>query len=207
MPVYATLAQDAPRLYLAGPEVFLPDAAAVGDAKCALLAGYGLRGLFPLDNDGALPAEPEARGRAIYAANRRLLLQADGALVNLTPFRGPSADPGTVFELGFLLARGVPVVGYTLDARDYASRAAAGAERDAQGLAVEHFGMADNLMLEAGLEAAGGILLRGPLNAAAVQEDWQDLTLFEQAIQAWLARFSGLAARPGGGSPASGNDP
>ncbi|WP_097459334.1 nucleoside 2-deoxyribosyltransferase [Mangrovitalea sediminis] len=207
MPVYPRVSQPVHSLYLAGPEVFLPDAVAVGAAKCELLAGYGLRGLFPLDNAEILPASPMARGKAIYAANRELMMQADGALVNLTPFRGPSADPGTVFELGFFLARGIPVIAYTLDCRDYAERAAAGAVVDAQGLAVEHFGMADNLMLEAGLDAAGGRLLRGTLSRPAGPDDWRDLALFDAAAQAWLADFSGLAVHRDGESPSSGNGP
>ena len=44
-----TLTQRRPRIYLAGPEVFLPDAIAVGAAKCRLAAEAGLEGAFPLD--------------------------------------------------------------------------------------------------------------------------------------------------------------
>ena len=44
----------APRVYLAGPEVFLPDGAAVGDAKRALCAAAGLVGVFPLDAEAGL---------------------------------------------------------------------------------------------------------------------------------------------------------
>ena len=39
-----------PRVYLAGPDVFLPDALAVGEAKKRLCADHGLEGVFPLDN-------------------------------------------------------------------------------------------------------------------------------------------------------------
>ena len=38
-----------PRIYLAGPEVFLPDAQAMGARKAALCAAHGLEGVFPLD--------------------------------------------------------------------------------------------------------------------------------------------------------------
>ena len=38
------------RVYLAGPDVFLPNAAAIGAAKVALARRYGFEGLFPLDN-------------------------------------------------------------------------------------------------------------------------------------------------------------
>ena len=35
-----------PSLYLAGPDVFHPDAAGLGRAKQALCAAYGFRGLY-----------------------------------------------------------------------------------------------------------------------------------------------------------------
>ena len=38
------------RIYLAGPEVFLPDAEQIGDAKKKLCMAYGYEGIFPLDN-------------------------------------------------------------------------------------------------------------------------------------------------------------
>ena len=38
-------------VYLAGPEVFLIDAVAVGQCKKALCSQYGFKGLFPFDND------------------------------------------------------------------------------------------------------------------------------------------------------------
>jgi nucleoside 2-deoxyribosyltransferase len=37
------------RVYLAGPEVFLPDALAIAAAKKRLCAAHGLEGVFPLD--------------------------------------------------------------------------------------------------------------------------------------------------------------
>ena len=44
---------------------------------------------------------------------------------NLTPFRGPGADPGTVYELGYMAGRGKPCFGYTNDASLYVDRVAA----------------------------------------------------------------------------------
>ena len=86
------------KIYLAGPEVFLPDADDIGLRKKALCEKYGFVGLFPLDNEIAnLPADGRL-DQAIYAANLVLMKEADIGICNLTPFRGISADAGTVFE-------------------------------------------------------------------------------------------------------------
>ena len=99
-----------PKLYLAGPDVFLADALAVGARKVALCAARGLEGLFPLD---AEMVEREASARVIYQANMDLLRGSDGVIANLTPFRGISADVGTVYEVAYALALGKPVFAYT----------------------------------------------------------------------------------------------
>jgi nucleoside 2-deoxyribosyltransferase len=91
--------------------------------------------------------------------------RADIGVFNLTPFRGPSADPGTVFELGFLFARNKPVFGYTGSAADYVQRVhgvpGPGGEPnsrplDCNGYAVEDFGLADNLMVVQAIRDSGG---------------------------------------------------
>ena len=38
------------RVYLAGPDVFLPDAFEIGRRKIELCTRHGLTGLYPLDN-------------------------------------------------------------------------------------------------------------------------------------------------------------
>ena len=38
------------KIYLAGPDVFLPDAVEIGRRKSAICARHGLSGLYPLDN-------------------------------------------------------------------------------------------------------------------------------------------------------------
>jgi nucleoside 2-deoxyribosyltransferase len=85
------------KLYLAGPDVFLREAVEIGRRKKALCRDNGHEGLFPLDND----VSPDDAA-AIFAANRGLMDRADAGLFNLSPFRGPSADAGTVFELGYM---------------------------------------------------------------------------------------------------------
>jgi len=88
------------KVYLAGPDVFLPDAIAVGQRKRELCSQYGFEGLFPSDNDVNAAAPGERRDALIYRANEGMIRRADLGIFNLTPFRGPNADAGTVFELG-----------------------------------------------------------------------------------------------------------
>lgn len=132
-----------PRVYLAGPDVFLPDAHAQGERKKAICGAQGLEGCYPLDV-AALPAglEPGAQASQLFAAMIRLMDTCAAGIANLTPFRGPSMDVGTAFELGYLHGKGKPVFGYSNDPRDYARRVAP------DGLLIEEFGLCDNLMIE-----------------------------------------------------------
>ena len=58
------------KIYLAGPDVFLPDAVAMGQRKREICARHGLVGLFPLDND---PGQGDAPlSRRIFDANTAL---------------------------------------------------------------------------------------------------------------------------------------
>ena len=145
------------RVYLAGPDVFLPDA----DRRAAWLkevcARHGLVGVFPLD---PLPGEPEAwaalpPARAIALRNEAHIRGCCALIANLTPFRGPGADGGTAFELGFARGLGRPVFGWSDAAGSYLDRCRrwpgavrdGGAWRDPEGMEVEAFEMADNLMM------------------------------------------------------------
>ncbi len=170
------------RLYLAGPDVFHPQAALLGERKKALCTAHGLIGLYPLDG-----GTPDMTSGAIYAACLRMMRDAEGGLFNLTPFRGPSADVGTVFELGVMAAMGKPVFAYSNDARDLIDRlrAAPGLSacgdgwRDADGMAAEDFGLADNLMLEEALATQGRHIHRRDV---APTESFIDLAGFEACV-------------------------
>lgn len=175
-------------VYLAGPEVFFADPIAAGAAKKALAAAFGFEGLYPLDNDlAAAPGEtPTALSRRIYAANRALMEAADFGVFNLTPFRGPSADVGTAYELGHMKALGKPVFGYTNVVVDYSARVPGG-ERDALGHAIEAFGNADNLMLDAALDWDGGQIVRVQV---APDRLWSNLDGFHRCLEMAAAWFS-----------------
>ena len=142
------------RLYLAGPDVFRPDAAAHGRQLVALCAEYGFTGVFPLDD--SLPADcpPHELARRIYQANVARIDGCDAVLANLDFFRGPEPDSGTCFEVGYAVARGKPVVGYIGGDGSFAQRirgrypeAVGEGLVDASGWQLEEFGLPLNLML------------------------------------------------------------
>jgi len=143
------------RLYLAGPDVFRPDAAAHGRQLVALCAEHGFEGVFPLDE--ALPgklATPQALAARIYRANLAHIERCDALVANLDFFRGPEPDSGTCFEVGYAVARGKPVIGYVPEPGSYADRIRQRYPRavgqggvDADGWPLEEFGLPLNLML------------------------------------------------------------
>lgn len=138
------------KLYLAGPDVFRPDALAWAEAARQLCASFGHTALVPLDG-----VETTAPG--IYHANIELIRSADAVLANLNPFRGCEPDSGTCVEVGFALALDKPVIGYLAEAENTVERVARieggalekrdGRPVDRQGLQVEDFGLPLNLML------------------------------------------------------------
>lgn len=103
-----------PTVYLAGPDVFVRDPQARSRDLKATLSSHGLVGKFPLDTELDLTGLPPAEfAQRISDANERLIRSCDAVLANLTPFRGPSADVGTVYEVGFAVALGKMVMGYS----------------------------------------------------------------------------------------------
>src|SRR6476469_1012934 len=183
------------KLYLAGPDVFLPNAVEVGNAKRQLCRQYGFVGLFPLDNE--LTAAKAGRlSKTIFAGNIAMLNEADAVIANLTPFRGVSADVGTVFEVGYGFARGKKVYGYSNVRTGFIERVqelVSGAlERGADarlyaadGLAVEDFDHFDNLMIAEALLQNGESIV---LPATAVGDTWRDLQTFERCLRTIQAR-------------------
>jgi nucleoside 2-deoxyribosyltransferase len=186
-----------PRIYLAGPEVFLPDPMAAGRRKQALCEAYGFTGCYPLDAqlDRAGLAKAEA-ARRISLANEALMRSCDLAIANCTPFRGVSMDVGTAFEVGYMRAMGRPVLGYTNTPLDLSERSAMGRmgidlpfDSDAAGVEIEDFGLAENLMIEIAITESGGVLVR---NAVAAGAEMTDLAGFE----ACLAQARALLGKP-----------
>jgi nucleoside 2-deoxyribosyltransferase len=138
------------RAYLAGPDVFRPDARVWADGARALCREYGVEALVPLDGNAR-----SASG--IYQQNIDQIRAADVVLANLNPFRGVEPDSGTCFEVGFALALEKRALAYLSTAGTLADRVArwqgqplcdkAGIHFDRDGLVVEDFGLPVNLML------------------------------------------------------------
>jgi nucleoside 2-deoxyribosyltransferase len=158
------------RIYLAGPEVFLPEAKEMGEKKKALCLKYGFMGKFPLDNELILDDKPHENGLKISRANEELIDGCQLVIANITPFRGPSADAGTIFEIGYACARGLPVFAYSNTKVLFTERTvsyfglsrdpATGVIRDHHHMNVENFTMVENLMIDGGIEASKGKIFR-----------------------------------------------
>lgn len=152
------------RAYLAGPDVFRPDALAWAEAARALCRAHGVEALIPLDGNAS-----DAVG--IYQQNIAMIHAADVVLANLNAFRGAEPDSGTCFEVGFALALGKRVIGYVAERIDTTAQVARwqaqdltardGRLFDRDGQQVEHFGLPLNLML-----AVPAKIVEGDLAAA-----------------------------------------
>ena len=149
-----------PAVYLAGPEVFFPDVEAVAARLKALCAARGLVGLFPTDAERPSHAGIST-ARAIYLGNVALIDRSDAVIADISPFRGAGMDPGTAWEIGYAIARGLPVFAYSHDLRPYAERVGPAGHGprgpiDADGLLVEDFGLVENLMITESVVAVDG---------------------------------------------------
>jgi nucleoside 2-deoxyribosyltransferase len=142
------------KLYLAGPDVFHPEPLLRAKVLKNICEKYEFEGVFP--SDISLQSQKmtlKEMSRFIFKENERLILESDGILANMQPFRGPSMDAGTAYELGFAHAHKKPIVGYTFDFRDYKEKVE---ELDSiviegknyvDDWTVEDFGLVDNLMV------------------------------------------------------------
>src|ERR1700716_1556024 len=174
------------KIYLAGPDVFLPDAVDIGRRKAELCRRHGLTGLYPLDN--AVDIAAKDASLKIFRGNEAMMNEADAIIANLTPFRGPSADAGTVYEVGYMAGRGKLCLGYSNDASTYTDRVrkftpVTSRDRllvDARGLTVEDFGLSDNLMIVHALDLHGCTLVTPPRMPADI---WHDLGAFETCVR------------------------
>jgi nucleoside 2-deoxyribosyltransferase len=144
-------------VYLAGPAVFHPAAKAVFDYLMEICTQHGLTPITPQLGEVDISAlDALGKARAIRRLNMDKIVAADVVIACISPFRGPGADAGTAWEMGYAEALGKPVVAWCESPGDYKSRVDSAADEQGQpwckqhGMLVEDFGLADNLMLTAG---------------------------------------------------------
>ncbi|MGH1351931.1 MAG: nucleoside 2-deoxyribosyltransferase [Methyloligellaceae bacterium] len=179
------------RIYLAGPDVFYPNAKDIGERKKDMCAQYGFSGVFPLDGEAGIEeqASPFDKARGIYLHLEKMMDECDLVIANLTPFRSVSMDVGTAFEAGYMKAQGKPVLGYTNVVLNYAERmehyykCTSENRFDADFLRntdVEAFDLSENLMIEIAITEAGSQVVKHSSEPGSEQAD---LAGFEQCLQ------------------------
>lgn len=199
------------KVYLAGPEVFLPNAREQLDRKIKLTRAAGLVPVSP--GDLAIPETPTKRERAlaISAIDEQLMNSADAIIANLTPFRGIAADTGTVYELGFMCGRGKLAFAYSNVSVDHFARAndyyggmvALGSDghlRGPDGMLLEDFDMAENLMLDGGVESRGGRVI---VRDVPPERLYTDTAAFEECLRLLAAAGGRQVVAPAIASPGS----
>lgn len=147
--------------YLAGPDVFRPNWKEYFERLKAACRKYGVEGRSPLDNEVITSGAKWLVAADIRRKNVTLIERCDIVLANVSPFRGPNADDGTAFEVGYATARRKPVLCYAgysdrplidkiqgqLWAWDDVPMVNVERGKDINGWAVEDFDLPVNLML------------------------------------------------------------
>jgi nucleoside 2-deoxyribosyltransferase len=141
--------------YLAGPDVFLPDAVAHAARKVDICRRFGLHGLPPLNEDVAADVPAASAWQSIYQKDVLMMQRADLIIANLTPFGGASADSGTLIEVGWFLGKGKPIFGYSNSAENFEARMSRQLGARASDFGIEGFHLPDNLMI-VGAVLSGG---------------------------------------------------
>jgi nucleoside 2-deoxyribosyltransferase len=178
--------------YLAGPDVFLPDAVAHAARKVEICRRFGLHGLPPLNQDIETAAVASNLWQSIYQKDVLMMEQADLIIANLTPFGGASADSGTLIEVGWFLGKGKPIFGYSNSAENFEVRMSRQLGARAAEFGIEGFHLPDNLMI-VGAVLSGGYPIFVPRDDAPRGIDALDV--FEVCAEAAGRSIGHSAAR------------
>ena len=177
--------QQKPKLYLAGPEVFLPNATEMAEKQRQLCEKYGFISLHPMDNNINLSDQSMQTAVQIYRSDVSQIRECNIVVANCNAFRGLLMDDGTAYEIGFGNALGKPAYGYIASLNSLAERTrsqypcrqlADGTTIDQDGyLVTDDFGTSINLMMQCGMLDTGGRLVEGAFEAClqAIREDME----------------------------------
>jgi nucleoside 2-deoxyribosyltransferase len=136
-----------PVIYLAGPVALHPGAGHLIRFLREMCAAQGFEAIAPESGGDAALWRRTAMDR---------IRASDVVIACISPFRGPGADPGTAFEMGYAEGLGKPVIAWSEEPKPYIERVPHDKDADGRafckqhGMLVEDFGLADNLMLAAG---------------------------------------------------------
>jgi|JI8StandDraft_1071087.scaffolds.fasta_scaffold79840_1 nucleoside 2-deoxyribosyltransferase len=163
------------KIYIAGPEVFLPNAIDIFLKLKELCTQYNFIGLSPFDSvieiSNLVENTSLDTARSIFIGNANLILNSDIVIANCNSFRGPLVDDGTSWEIGYAYGLGKKLVGYINNKNPLVENVKnrittiphpSGFSIDMDGYLVnENFGNSINLMLEFSIEKMGGKLIEG----------------------------------------------
>ena len=173
--------------YLAGLDVFLPNAAAHAATKTEICRRFGVRGLRPLNGDAEAAAMGLEAWRTIYEKDVAMMEKSDIIIANLTPFAGASADAGTLIEVGWFLGKGKPIFGYSNTPETFETRMRQQLGPTHADLGIEGFHLPDNLMI-VGAVLSGGYPVFLPTDGKA--RGLEALDVFEICVEAAARYFS-----------------
>jgi nucleoside 2-deoxyribosyltransferase len=170
------------KLYLAGPEIFLPGATQKAEKQRDLCLRYGFIPLHPMDNNLDPGNRDMETAKRIYLADIEQIKRCDIIVANCNGFRGVCMDDGTAYELGYGNALGKPSYGYIRElmplskrtVRDYPCQKPGEGnvspfEIDKDGyLVTDDHGTSINLMMQCGMLHQNGRLIEGDFGACLV---------------------------------------
>lgn len=165
-----------PKVYIAGPEVFLPNAKEHAAMQRELCHTYNCIPLHPADNSLHLENSNYETATQIYLGNIKQIKDCDIVIANCNPFRSPCViDDGTAYELGFGNALGKISYGYITKLEPLAEKTKRHFSTiDPEGyLVFDDFTTSINLMMQCGMTETRGRLIEGNFEDClrAIRED------------------------------------
>ncbi len=138
-------------IYIAGFDVFKPNAKEIGDEYKKECEKHGFKALFPLDNE--IDLDKSNAVKTIFHGNIDYINKSHIIIANLNHFRGAEPDSGTSFECGYGYAKNKVIYGYIGEDISLIERVkkyygtGSSLNKDKDGLSIENFKLNLNLML------------------------------------------------------------